>query len=96
RVYFPGVDMTQFNAEVKDQIEDEIAEDFRDAYKGIVKLPKESRLGVYVAYVYYLRLFQKISALPSNRIMEERIRIPNRRKATLFLSSYLRHSFNLL
>ena len=96
RVYFPGVDMTQFNAEVKDQIEDEIAEDFRDAYKGIVKLPKESRLGVYVAYVYYLRLFQKINALPSNRIMEERIRIPNRRKATLFLSSYLRHSFNLL
>ena len=96
RVYCPGVDMTQFNAEVKDQIEEEIAEDFRDAYKGIVKLPKESRLGVYVAYVYYLRLFQKISALPSNRIMEERIRIPNRRKATLFLSSYLRHSFNLL
>ena len=61
-----------------------------------MKLPKESRLGVYVAYVYYQRLFQKIAALPTNRIMEERVRIPNRLKATLFVGSYLRHSFNLL
>lgn len=96
RIYFPGVDMSAFNAGVKTQIEAEIAADFRHAYQGIVKLPKESRLGVYVAYVYYQRLFQKIAALPSNRIMEERVRIPNRRKATLFVGSYLRHSFNLL
>ena len=96
RVYFPGVDMAAFNAGAKRQIEEEIAADFRHAYLGIVKLPKESRLGVYVAYVYYQRLFQKIAALPTNRIMEERVRIPNRRKATLFVGSYLRHSFNLL
>ena len=96
RIYFPGVDMSSFNAGAKTQIEAEIAADFRHAYQGIVKLPKESRLGVYVAYVYYQRLFQKIAALPSNRIMEERVRIPNRRKATLFVGSYLRHSFNLL
>ncbi len=96
RIYFPGVDMSAFNAGAKTQIEAEIAADFRHAYQGIVKLPKESRLGVYVAYVYYQRLFQKIAALSSNRIMEERVRIPNRRKATLFVGSYLRHSFNLL
>ena len=96
RIYFPGVDMSAFNAGAKTQIEAEIAADFRHAYQGIVKLPKESRLGVYVAYVYYQRLFQKIAALPSNRIMEERVRIPNRRNATLFVGSYLRHSFNLL
>ena len=96
RISFPGFDMSAFNAGAKTQIEAEIAADFRHAYQGIVKLPKESRLGVYVAYVYYQRLFQKIAALPSNRIMEERVRIPNRRKATLFVGSYLRHSFNLL
>jgi len=96
RVYFPGVDMRAFNADAKAHIEREIATDFRHAYEGIVQLPKESRLGVYVAYVYYQRLFQKIAALPSNRILEERVRIPNRRKATLFVGSYLRHSFNLL
>ena len=96
RVYFPGVDMRAFNADAKAHIEREIATDFRHAYEGIIKLPKESRLGVYVAYVYYQRLFQKIAALPSNRILQERVRIPNRRKATLFVGSYLRHSFNLL
>ena len=96
RVYFPGVDMRAFNADAKTHIEREIATDFRHAYEGIIQLPKESRLGVYVAYVYYQRLFQKIAALPSNRILEERVRIPNRRKATLFVGSYLRHSFNLL
>ena len=96
RIYFPGVDISGFNACAKTQIEAEIAADFQHAYHGIVKLPKESRLGVYVAYVYYQRLFQKIAALPSNRIMKERVRIPNRRKATLLVGSYLRHSFNLL
>ena len=96
RVYFPGVDMGRFDAKAKEHIETEIATDFRHAYLGILKLPKESRLGVYVAYVYYQRLFQKIAALPSSRILEERVRIPNRRKATLFVGSYLRHSFNLL
>ena len=96
RMYFPGVDMGQFDKNAKTHIEAEIAADFRHAYEGIVQLPKVRRLGVYVAYVYYQRLFQKIAALPSNRILEERVRIPNRRKATLFVGSYLRHSFNLL
>ena len=96
RTYFPNLDMTTFNEETKARIEEEIDADFQEAYKGIVQLPQTSRLGVYVAYIYYQRLFQKIRSLPSNRIMEERIRIPNTRKATLAVSSYLRHSFNLL
>lgn len=96
RTYFPQLDLNQFNDKTKKVIEEEIAEDFRVAYQGILQLPRTSRLGVYIAYVYYLRLFQKIKQLPFDRIMEERIRIPNSRKATLFVGSYLRHSFNLL
>ncbi|MDO7740257.1 MAG: phytoene/squalene synthase family protein, partial [Flavobacteriales bacterium] len=61
-----------------------------------LQLPRSSRLGVHVAYIYYLRLFEKIRQLPSERIMEERIRIPNGRKLTLLFSSYVRHQFNLL
>lgn len=96
RTYFPNLDMSTFNEETKIRIEEEINADFEEAYKGIVQLPQTSRLGVYVAYIYYQRLFQKIRSLPSERIMEERIRIPNARKASLAVSSYLRHSFNLL
>lgn len=96
RAYFPGLNVEHFDEVTKQQIEKEIEEDFREAYKGIVQLPKNARLGVYVAYVYYYRLFLKIQALPSERVLEERIRIPNQKKLTLFISSYVRHSFNLI
>ena len=96
RSYFPNLDLTRFDEATKRVIEDEIEADFKEAYKGIIELPRSSRLGVYIAYIYYLRLFQKIRSLPSERILEERIRIPNSRKATLFVGSYLRHSLNML
>lgn len=96
RAYFPGLDVEEFDEPTKKRIEKEIEQDFLEAYKGIVQLPKNARLGVYVAYVYYFRLFRKIQALPSNRVLEERIRINNKRKVALFISSYFRHSLNLI
>lgn len=96
RTYFPGVDFETFDEGVKSQLEADIAEDFRQGYIGITKLPKESRFGVYVAYIYYARLLNKIQKTPASAIMNSRIRIPNRKKYALFFSSYLKHSFNLL
>lgn len=96
RAYFPGLDVEHFDEVTKKRIEQEIEDDFAEAYKGIVQLPKNARLGVYVAYVYYYRLFRKIEALPSNRVLEERIRINNQRKVALFIGSYFRHSLNLI
>ena len=77
-------------------IEAEIEADFAHAHEGILRLPHSSRLGVYMAYIYYMRLFRKIRKLPHHRVLEERVRIPNRQKAALLLGSYLRHQFNLL
>jgi len=96
RTYFPGVDMSQFNESTKAQIEVDIAADFAAGYEGIKRLPKDSRFGVYVAYKYYHKLFLKIQQTASKKILQERIRIPNNRKYTLFVSSYLRHNLNLL
>lgn len=96
RAYFPELDFTSFNEDTKKKIETEIEADFNEAYKGILMLHKDARFGVYVAYTYYVRLFQKIKALPSNRIMEERIRIPNQKKFALILKSYVQHNLNLL
>lgn len=96
RVYFPTVDLTQFSELEKQQIEKDIQLDFDAALAGIQQLPVRSRFGVYVAYVYYKALFAKIKALPSARIMQERIRIPNYRKISLLASSYLKHSFGVL
>jgi|TARA_B110000211_G_scaffold207457_1_gene243244 phytoene/squalene synthetase len=94
RTYFPGLDMKLFNEEAKVKIESEIDLDFRAAFEGVKRLPQTSRLGVYVAYTYYLKLFQKIQNLSSERILTERIRIPNVQKIALLARSYVRHSFN--
>ncbi len=96
RAYFPELDLSRFDEGTKTKIEKEIAEDFHEAYKGILMLPKDARFGVYVAYTYYIRLFQKIKSLPSNRIMQERIRIPNQKKFALVLKSYVQHNLNML
>ncbi len=96
RVYFPGVDFAAFSEKEKAEIEREIHDDFQVAFEGIKALPSESRFGIYVAYVYYRTLFNKISAIPSARILMERVRISNRKKMRLLVASYLRHSLSLL
>ena len=96
RVYFPHLNLKEFDEANKKAIEKDISKDFADGFQGIKQLPKGARFGVYVAYVYYYALFKKIISLPPSRVLEERIRIPNSRKYSLILSSYVRHSLNLL
>lgn len=96
RVYFPGVDFTQFTESDKRLIEADIKKDFDDAYEGIVQLPEGVRLGVYLAYKYYTKLFQKIRRAPVQIVTAERIRVPNSRKIALLLGSALKHQLNLL
>jgi phytoene/squalene synthetase len=96
RVYFPGVDFNAFTPEMKDSIEQDIEKDFRDAYEGIIKLPLKARFGVYLAYKYYLSLFKKIKAVQPQRILEERIRIPNYHKAWVAAKAMVRTQLNML
>jgi phytoene synthase len=96
RVYFPGVDFTKFTNEDKLDIEADIKKDFDDAYKGIVKLPKGARFGVYLAYVYYTNLFQKIKSAPATRVQEERIRVKDSKKVYLLFRSAVVNRFNML
>lgn len=96
RVYFPGVDFDNFNLTAKEAIEADIQQDFDDALEGIKKLPKEARLGVYLAYKYYLKLFKKIKQCPPGRIKEERIRIPDFRKFGILVSLYFRHRIHAI
>lgn len=96
RTYFPGIDLNEFNASVKKEIEKDIEIDFQAGYEGIKKLPKDARFGVYMAYMYYYKLFKKIKGTAPEVILNERVRIPNNKKYRLFLSSYLRHNLNLI
>ncbi|OAV42983.1 phytoene/squalene synthase family protein [Lewinella sp. 4G2] len=96
RVYFPGVDFNQFTNEIKTEIEEDIKLDFDHGYEGIKQLPSSARLGVYLAYVYYTKLFQKIKKSPAKQVADERIRVPDTRKVYLLASSAVKHQFNLL
>lgn len=96
RSYFPGVDLTNFSEATKKQIEEDIARDFHAGYEGIKQLPRSARFGVYVAYLYYMALFEKIKNTPSHIILTNRIRVRNRRKLTILAYSYLKHQLNLL
>lgn len=94
RTYFPGVDLNSFNETVKTEIEADIDLDFMAGYEGIKQLPKGARFGVYIAYVYYYSLFKKIKKTHCDIILNQRVRISNKRKYGLFVSSFVRHTIN--
>jgi phytoene/squalene synthetase len=94
RTYFPGVDLKGFDEKTKTAIEADIDVDFAAGFEGIKQLPKGARFGVYIAYVYYYSLFKKIRKTHCDIILSKRVRISNKRKYGLLISSYLRHTIN--
>ena len=96
RVYFPGCDFRNFTEVEKLMIEADIQKDFDDAYQAILQLPLKAKFGVYVAYKYYLSLFKKIKRLQPQKIMEERIRIPDYSKAFILAKAGIRSQLNIL
>lgn len=96
RTYFPDVDLTEFSNAEKKKIENDIEQDFAEALIGIKKLPVTARSGVYLAYIYYKQLFNKIKRTSADRVLLERIRISNLRKIGLMCDSLIRYKLNVL
>ncbi|MBK9191917.1 MAG: phytoene/squalene synthase family protein [Crocinitomicaceae bacterium] len=97
RVYFPNIeDINNLSLEEKLEIENEIEKEFRYAYEGIQMLPKSSRFGVYLSYVYYSRLLKEIKNKTIQELMNNRISVSSNTKWYLFFKCYLRNSINLI
>ena len=96
RVYFPGVEFTSFSRAQKAEIEREIADDFEAALIGIKALPRGSRLGVHIAYLYFKDLLARIQRTDVERISTTRVRVPNTAKLSLMLGSAVKHRLNLI
>jgi phytoene synthase len=96
RIYFPGVDFSNFSGEAKKAIEQDIQNDFNNALRGILNLPSGAKSGVYLAYVYYLKLFKRIQKTSANRIQHERIRVPDAVKFTLLAKTLVKGSFGVI
>ena len=91
RVYFPGLCYEEFDDAAKRAVEDDIRADFEAAYEGIRQLPAAARLGVYLAYIYYLKLFHKLRQAPVQQVLAERVRLPDNTKLLLLAGSWLRY-----
>lgn len=88
RIYLPGVnEKILINNENKKILEEKIEEEFKLAFKGIMKLPKGVKLGVYSAYLYYRVLFNKIKNLDVEVLLSRRVRISNLTKFALLIKS---------
>lgn len=96
RIYFPAVDLTQFNEHTKQAIIEDVRNDFRNAYKGILQLPISCRFGVYTSYIYYLKLLEKIERKNAEEILKSRIRVPNSEKMALLAKSFFKFKLNVL
>jgi phytoene synthase len=87
RSYFPELNLSDFDDMSKKIIEEDIQRE---------QLPNSCKMGVYLAYLYYQRLLNKICNVPAKRIMVERVRIANWQKFLLIINSYINCRLNQL
>ncbi|UCH66859.1 MAG: phytoene/squalene synthase family protein [Ignavibacterium sp.] len=89
RIYLPGIHNHDFiDNKNKALLEKEVENEFKEAFRGIIKLPIAVKLGVYSAYLYYLMLFKKIKRLDVEQLKNSRVRISNWYKLYLLIKSY--------
>ncbi|WP_422359319.1 phytoene/squalene synthase family protein [Reichenbachiella sp.] len=96
RTYFPNINPDTLKAEEKNQIIQEIKEEFKAAYDGIKKLPNEAKLGVYVAYKYYSKLLKQIDQTRPEVLKEKRISVSTPSKTYLLIKSYISYQLNFI
>ena len=96
RLYFPDVETDNFTEDVKRQLIEDIENDFDEAEKGIKELPGKSKLAVYIAFIYYKKLLQKLKQTPADMIMKTRIRVPDSVKFVLLAKANLKYKLNLI
>lgn len=89
RVYFPGIDFKEFTPQLKALIEEDIQKDFDIALFGINNLPTGAKKGVFLAYKFYLKLFEKIKKTEAHKIQTVRIRVSDYQKASLMLNALM-------
>ncbi len=96
RNYFPNTNLETLDENSKRRIIEEIEEDFRKGYEGILRLPTEAKFGVFMAYRYYKCLLKKLYKTPAIDIKNTRIRVPNYQKFGLLTRSYVKYQLKLV
>ncbi|MCX8054161.1 MAG: phytoene/squalene synthase family protein [Ignavibacteria bacterium] len=96
RIYFPELINQKFTDEVKKQIITDIENDFSEAINGIRKLEGRARFAVLAAYYYYRSLISRIDKLSADKVMQQRVSVPNFIKLLLTIKSFFVYKLRLL
>ena len=96
RSYFPNTNLNALDEDSKKKIIEDIEEDFKKGYQGILHLPAEAKFGVFMAYRYYRKLLKKLAKTPALEIKNSRIRVPNYQKFGLLTRSYVKYQLKLV
>lgn len=96
RQYFHNLAGKDFTEQVKTEIINDIEEDFSSSVGGMKKLPGNARLGVLIAYYYYLSLLRKIRRTPADGLLQKRIRINDSVKLLLLLKALIANRLNII
>ena len=95
RIYFPCFSLEHFDEKTKQELVRDIENDFAEARKGIAQLPSDSHLPVQTAYLYYLRLLEKIKETPAGELVRRRVRVANAEKFRLLSVAVIRHKLHI-
>lgn len=95
RRYFHNSLQNGFNEAIKNEIADDVEKEFAESIAGIVKLPKNSRLGVLIAYYYYKTLLKRIRNTPAEILLRKRVRVPDFVKLLLLNKALIVNKLNL-
>ncbi len=96
REYFPGTNFRTFGETEKTRIITDIENDFKYSLTGIRKLSRETKLPVFIAFLYFRELLKKISATKAEKLISGRIRINNLVKGFLLVKGWFLCKFNLV
>lgn len=96
RTYFPIMKNVEFSEVIKNKIVEDIEKDFSEAILGIKKLPINSKTAVYVSFLYYKKLLEKIKKTSSEIILKKRIRIPNYIKFLVIIKGVISCKLNFI
>lgn len=94
RMYFPGV--IDFDNAAKKRIEEDVDTDFKAALEGIKQLPGGAKTGVYAAYNFYYKLFNKIVKTEAETLLCKRVRINDFNKTLIAVASFIKTKLGLL
>ena len=96
RIYFPHLHGAELNQENKSQSLKRLKMILKKLIPEYRNCPNEAKFGVYTAYIYYMKLLQKLKKANAREIREERIRINNPTKIKLLVSSYVNYKLKLI